>query len=134
MSVKLINKLDKITSLQTELQDIKDKISSIKSMMLDYHRLNIQNANLSISFTQNLDETDNQMKFKTWMDLQREEIMKSNPLFRLFGAEPSVKNSQVYSIEFEINPIMLSLIIEVLNANLKEKEKAILFELKNYIK
>ena len=77
MSSKINQKLEVITELQSELTTIRNKVSSIKRMMIDHHKLNIQNTKINLSFSENTNETENKDEFKTWIDLQREEMIKN---------------------------------------------------------
>jgi len=134
MSSKINQKLEVITELQSELTTIRNKVSSIKRMMIDHHKLNIQNTKINLSFSENTNETENKDEFKTWIDLQREEMIKNNPLFMLFGGENLMNNKKIYSLEIDINTILLAQIIDTIIQNLLEREKVILFELRKLLK
>lgn len=134
MSIKIHQKLEKIAEFQSELLAIRSQIKSIHAMMIDHHKLNIQNTKLNISFSENTNATENKDEFKTWIDLQREEIIKNNPLFMLFGGENPTNNKKTYSLEIDINQILLAQIIDTITQNLLEREKVILFELRKLLK
>ena len=101
--------------------------------MADTHNLNIQNTNLTLSFKKKDEEHGDKNTETSWIDIERQKFLKSHFLF-MFDTTPDNTSKHTHSIDIEINNTLLAVIIDTINANLHERKKSILFELKNLLK
>lgn len=135
MSTKIHQKLEKIAEFQSELFAIRSQIKSIRIMMVDHHNLNIQNTKLSLSFSQEAEQTGDKSDFnKSYDDIRKHIFIPMGFFERMLNDEQSLKNNKTYELKIDINPILLAQIVDTIIQNLLEREKVILFELRKLLK